>query len=48
VVVACNRDQEKALAWAFHGAWLGACAAVFPLLAAVGSLALSARNRKDE
>jgi len=22
VVVACCRDQEKALAWAFHGAWL--------------------------
>jgi hypothetical protein len=47
VVVACCRDQEKALAWAFHGAWLGACAAVFPLLAAVGSLALAARNRTD-
>lgn len=47
VVVACNRDQEKALAWAFQGAWLGACAAVFLVLAAVGSLALAARNRND-
>jgi hypothetical protein len=47
VVVACNRDQEKALAWAFHGAWLGACAAVFLVFAAVVSLALSARNRTD-
>jgi hypothetical protein len=47
-VVACNRDQEKALAWAFHGAWLGACAAVFLVLAAVGSLVLAARNRIDE
>jgi hypothetical protein len=47
VVVACNRDQEKALAWAFHGAWLGACAAVFLVLAAVGSLVLAARNRTD-
>ncbi len=47
VVVACCRDQEKALACAFHGAWLGACVAVFPLLVAVGSLAPTARNRND-
>jgi len=47
VLAACNRDQEKALAWAFHGAWLGACVAVFLVLAAVGSLALAARNRND-
>lgn len=47
VVVACCRDQEKALAWAFHGVWLGACAAVFLVLAAVGSLVLVARNRTD-
>ncbi len=48
VVAACIRDQEKALACAFHGAWLGACAAVFPLLVAVGSLVLATRNRTDE
>jgi hypothetical protein len=47
VVTACCRDQAKALTWAFHGAWLGACAAVFLVLAAVVSLALSARNRTD-
>jgi hypothetical protein len=47
VVAACCRDQEEALAWAFHGAWLGACAAVLLVLAAVGSLALAARNRSD-
>lgn len=47
VVMAYCRDQEKALAWAFHGAWLGACAAVFLVLAAVGSLVLAARSRND-
>ena len=47
VVVACYRDQDKALAWAFHGAWLGACAGLVLVLAAVGSVALAARNRVD-
>jgi hypothetical protein len=47
VVMAYCRDQEKALAWAFHGAWLGVCTAVFLVFAAVGSLALASRNRTD-